>query len=291
MNALPGPLTPTQTLTFPSSGGVQLYGEWFAAPGRPRGLAVVVHGYAEHCGRYREVAHALVDGGLSVFSYDMRGHGHATGPRGHVTHFSEYLDDLDAALARATVLAGDLPRVLVAHSNGSLIALRALSDPARRPDVRCAAVASPYLGLKLQVSGIKRFAAQAASRLYPSLALPNDLPIEGLTSDEDKQAERRRDTLCHEVATARWFTEATRAQTYVRAHADRIAVPTLWLVGGDDSVADPAASRAVNARLTAPGTFHDLAGLRHEVFNERDRARVFGLLTDFLGSQLAAAAA
>ena len=97
----------------------------------------------------------------------MRGHGQATGPRGHVTRFAEYLDDLDAALARAGALAGDVPRVLVAHSNGSLVALRALADPDRRPDVRCAVVSSPYLGLKLKVPAIKRLAARAASRDLP----------------------------------------------------------------------------------------------------------------------------
>src|SRR5262245_48630969 len=126
--AAPGPMTPTRTLTFPSSGGIQLYGEYFAPAGSARALAVVMHRYAEHCGRYREVAHALVDAGIAAFSYDMRGHGQASGRRGHVDRFTEYLDDLEAATARARALAGDVPRVLVAHSNGSLIALRALSD-------------------------------------------------------------------------------------------------------------------------------------------------------------------
>ena len=55
MTAPPGPLTPTQSMSFPSADGTSLYGEWFAAP-QPRALAIMVHGYAEHCGRYREVA-------------------------------------------------------------------------------------------------------------------------------------------------------------------------------------------------------------------------------------------
>jgi alpha-beta hydrolase superfamily lysophospholipase len=289
MSAAPGPMEPTKTLTFPSTRGETLYGEWFA-PTSPRALAIVVHGYAEHCGRYREVAHALVKSGIAAFTFDQRGHGRATGKRGYVERFTEYVDDLDAAFARARELGGELPRVLVAHSNGSLIALRALADPQRRPDVRAAAVASPFLALKLTVPAVKKLAGRVMSRIYPSLALANALRVEDLTHDVEKQEERRRDTLCHSVATARWFTEAGAAQAYVYEHAASISVPTIWLVGGDDPIADPARSRAVSQRLRAPSVFHDLAGLRHEVFNEIDRPRVFGLMTEFLTQKLALAA-
>jgi alpha-beta hydrolase superfamily lysophospholipase len=283
-------MTPTRTVNFPSSGGAQLYGEWFATPGAPRALAVVVHGYAEHCGRYREVAHALVSAGLAVFTFDQRGHGQASGRRGHINRFTDYLDDLDAAMVRAGALAGDVPRVLVAHSNGSLIALRALADPARRPNVRLAALGSPFLALNLQVPVAKQLAGRIASRIVPTLSLPNELRVEDLTHDPAKQEERRRDTLCHGVATARWFTEASAAQHYVYAHAAAISVPTIWLVGGADPIANPARSREVQKRLRAPSTFHDLTGMKHEVFNEVDRARVFGLMTEFVTRELKVAA-
>ena len=290
MSAPPGDGTPTRTLTFPSSGGTTLYGEFFAAKD-PIGLAIVCHGYAEHCGRYREVAHALVDAGLSVFTYDMRGHGQASGRRGHVARFTEYLDDLDAAIAKARELAGELPRVLVAHSNGSLVALRALADPARRPDVRAVALGSPFLALKLAVPAVKKLAARVMSRIVPTFAQANELRVEDLTHDVGKQEARRVDTLCHGVATARWFTEAAAAQQYVYDHASSISVPTIWLVGGDDPIANPARSRAVNERLRAPTAFHDLTGMRHEVFNETDRARVFALMTSYLTGELKKAAA
>jgi alpha-beta hydrolase superfamily lysophospholipase len=49
----------------------------------------VTHGYAEHCGRYREVANALVAAGIATFTYDMRGHGQASGKRGHIARARE----------------------------------------------------------------------------------------------------------------------------------------------------------------------------------------------------------
>lgn len=286
MSQPPGPVVPSRTLTI-ASRNAQLHGEWFVGPA-PRGIAVVTHGYAEHCGRYREVAHALIGAGAAVLTYDVRGHGRSPGKRGHVDRFATYLDDLDAvmACARREAEGAGLSRarlVLVGHSHGSLIALRALADPARGLDVAAAVLASPFLRLSMPVSPLKRAAGRLMARIYPALAMSNGLRIEDLTSDEGKLAERRADTLCHGDATAGWFQEATAAQEYVASHGSSIRVPTSWLVAGADAIADPNSSRAVaEAIREAPAEYHELAGLKHEVFNERERGRVYSLMADFV---------
>ena len=280
-------------MRFASADGTALYGEWFAPAGAPRAAALVVHGYAEHCGRYREVANVLVGSGLAVFTYDMRGHGRASGQRGHILAVDEYLDDLDAALTeledRLAPLGGEkLPLFLVAHSNGALIALRALTGPSRvHGRTHAMVISSPFLGLRLDVPPAKRAIGRLASRLMPTMSLANNLRVENLTSDPQKQAERQIDTLCHAVAGARWFVASERAQHHVLANATRVRVPTLWLVAGDDAIANPAMARAVYARLGTEGEWHLLEGYQHEVLNERDRARPFDLMRDFIDRQLA----
>lgn len=287
----PGPLEPTRTFTIPRPDAT-LHAEWFCPPA-PRGLVVVTHGYAEHCARYREVAHVLVRAGAGVLTYDSRGHGRSTGQRGHVDRFATYLDDLDAAIAwgRGEIAQAGVtdPRlVLLGHSHGSLITLRALSDAARSLGATAAVVSSPFLGLRLKVSPVKKIAGKVVARVYPQLSMANELRIEDLTSDEGKLAERRADTLCHDVATAGWFVEATGAQEFVLENASSIRVPTQWLVGGADPIADPARSRAVADRVRAATVeYHDLVGLKHEVFNERARASVFEHLTRFVSQHLA----
>lgn len=274
----PGPLTPTATATV---GG--LYAEQFVPSGTPKGVVVVTHGYAEHSGRYRELAHVITRAGWAVLSYDVRGHGKSPGTRGYIDRFAAYLEDLAAMQAAARALApGDAPLVLLGHSHGALITLRALCD-AHPPDVKAAIISSPYLALRLQVPAYKKLLARVASRVAPRLAQPNALRVEDLTSDPGKQQERLADTLCLDIATARWFTEAARAQDYVAAHAHRIRVPTTWLVGAADPIADPARSRAIAASV--PGAaYHDLVGLKHEVFNETTRAEVFAHVTHVLAS-------
>ena len=72
-------------------------------------------------------------------------------------------------------------------------------------------------------------------------------------------------------------TSASAAQAYVAAHP-QFGVPTTWLIGGADPIADPTVSRTVAAAASPPAQIHFLDGLRHEVFNERERDRVFALL-------------
>lgn len=278
MSHAPGPISPTATLLIAG-----LHAEQFVPPGTPRGVVVVTHGYAEHCGRYHELAHVLVNAGWAAVSYDVRGHGQSPGVRGFIDRFELYLDDLTAVIAHArTLVPANAPVVLLGHSHGSLITLRALAGD-RPPAVQAAIVSSPFLGLKLAVPAHKKVLARVASKVAPKLAQPNALRVEDLTSDPEKQAARRADKLCFDVATARWFTEAAAAQAYVATHASRIAVPTTWLVAADDAIADPTQSRAI-AGAMKQATYHDLRGLRHEVFNERERAQVFAHVTAALAS-------
>ncbi|HLL25801.1 MAG TPA: lysophospholipase, partial [Kofleriaceae bacterium] len=277
MSEAPGPISPSATSTIAG-----LYAEQFVPTTTPKGVVLITHGYAEHAGRYRELANVIVRAGWAALSYDVRGHGQSPGVRGYVDRFAHYLDDLAAMQTAARALVGNAPSgtapnkaplVLLGHSHGALITLRALAGD-HPPAVAHAIVSSPYLALRLAVPSYKKLLARVASRVAPELAQPNALRVEDLTSDRGKQQERIADKLCLDVATARWFTESAEAQDYVAQHAHRITVPTTWLVAGDDRIADPARSKAIATRV--PGaTYHELAGLKHEVFNETTRAHVF----------------
>ena len=66
-------------------------------------------------------------------------------------------------------------------------------------------------------------------------------------------------------------------------HARRIKVPTTWLVGAADPIADPARSKAIASSIPN-ATYHDLVGLKHEVFNETTRGQVFAEVSRVLAS-------
>lgn len=276
MTKLPGPIEPTKTTTI--AGG--LYAEVFMPTAAPKGVVLITHGYAEHCARYHEVAHVIVNAGWACMTYDVRGHGRSPGARGFVERFDIYLDDYRAACEAAKALAPTVPFVVLGHSHGSLITLRALVSD-RPPQAVHAILSSPYLAIKMAVPAWKKVLGRVASKFVPKFGEPMNMRADMLTQDPQKQAEWAADKLNFPKATARWFTESDAAQAYVAAHADRIAMPTTWLVGGGDPLCDPAATKRVADRVKN-ATYHDLVGLRHEVFNETDRGKVFAELTSVL---------
>jgi alpha-beta hydrolase superfamily lysophospholipase len=273
---------------FPSRDGTRLYGEWHRPQGTPRGVALVMHGYADHGGRYVEVSQKLTGIGIAALAIDYRGHGRADGRRGHCDRFVEYLEDLDAALARARHAVPNGPLLLVTHSHGGLVALRALTDPARAPRVDGVVLSSPFLGVGMPVPQAKVIAGRVASRILPALSMPNGLRIDDFTHDEEIKRATRADHLRHEVATARWFTEATTAQEFVQSHAHRLTVPSLWLVGAADPVVSVEATRRAYEHAGGEKQLKMYEGYFHEIFNEVGRAIVFQDLTQWISSKFLA---
>lgn len=275
-------MDPTQLAPIPTSHG-ELYGEAFtpAGAGHPKGIVVVSHGYAEHCGRYRELAHVIVNAGWAVLTYDVRGHGKSPGVRGFTEAFHEYTDDLKSVVNVARgLVAAPAPLVLLGHSHGSLITLHAACGGI---DATGLIVSSPYLGLRMAVPGWKKLLAKVASRIAPKLAQPNNITANQLTSDQAMQAAHDADPLNFSVATSRWFVESSAAQEYVAANASKITLPSTWIVGGADPLADPATSRRV-AQTMKQADYHEFAGFLHEVFNETGRAQAFDLVTKALAA-------
>src|SRR4051794_12318803 len=75
-------------------GGLSLYYRGWEADD-PRAAILIVHGLAEHSGRYQEFGRAMAGYGLSTYALDLRGHGMSDGRRGHVDRFDLLLQDVD----------------------------------------------------------------------------------------------------------------------------------------------------------------------------------------------------
>jgi alpha-beta hydrolase superfamily lysophospholipase len=275
----PGPIEPTKLVPIPTSNG-NLHGEAFLPAGAAKGIVVVTHGYAEHCGRYRELANVIARAGWVALTYDVRGHGKSPGNRGFIASFHEYTDDLRSVITVARGLVpAPAPLVLLGHSHGSLITLRAACEGV--PDAKALIVSSPYLALGMKVPGWKKLLARVASRIAPKLPQPNGIKADQLTHDPAMRIAHDADPLNFAVATPRWFVESTAAQDYVAANATRITLPSTWIVGADDPLTDPSQSKRVAGSMKKVD-YHELPGFLHEVFNEVDRAQAFDLLTQAL---------
>jgi alpha-beta hydrolase superfamily lysophospholipase len=280
---------PLLASTLRTPDGLALAAEHHVRPGC-RAVVTLVHGYAEHTGRYAGLVAALDGAGYAVHLFDLRGHGRSGGVRGHVRHFAEYLDDLDLLRERVDQVQPREPgrlRLLVGHSLGGLIALCYVL---RRPDAFDAlAVLSPYLQLAIAPPRLKLALAGLASRLFPTLLMSSDLEAGGLSHDPAVIAAYVADPLVFKTVNPRWFFETRRAQRELLARAGEIRLPLLMQLGGADPIADPAASRRLFDRLgSADRRLEVYPGLLHELLNEVERARVERDLLAWLDAHAAA---
>jgi lysophospholipase len=284
---------PTDEGFFSAHDGLRLYWQTVRPAEEAGALAApahvaIVHGYAEHLGRQREITSALVKQGYVVHLIDVRGHGLSGGKRGFVERFDDYLRDLDLFLARVHEQAAKgrskKPVFLLAHSHGALICARYLLD---KPQAASGAVFSaPYLRLKLPVPALKLLAGRLIGRLLPSLPMANALRAEQLTRDAAIQQATRTDPLYLQIATPRWFTESSAAQEMVLQRATEFVTPLLLLTGSADPVADPSAGKAFFDAATSKDKRHvSYDGLLHEIFHEPERDLVFDDVLSWLSAR------
>ncbi len=127
-----------------STDGVVLYVRRWLASTPCAGTVVLVHGAAEHGGRYPFLVRALTCAGYHVAAPDLRGHGKSGGQRGNVDRFERLLDDIDTVLDELAARDCNAPIWLIGYSMGGLIATEfALRRPAR---VLGLVVAAPAFG-------------------------------------------------------------------------------------------------------------------------------------------------
>jgi len=148
---------------------------WTAAD--PRAAIVLVHGLAEHTGRYDHVADRFTSRGLDVRGTDLRGFGRSGGERAYVEDFSEYTTDLADDITAAHDL--DAPVVLLGHSLGGLIAILYATEDHPQPDLLV--LSAPAIDAELP--RVKALAAKALGRVLPRLKVSNGLKGEQLSRD------------------------------------------------------------------------------------------------------------
>ena len=269
-----------------SRDGTRIFYRRQAARGeKTRARVLVVHGFAEHSGRYEHVLRGFSERGFDAWALDLRGFGQSDGGRGCIRRWDEYLDDVQALLECAARDRATVPVFLVGHSMGGLVSTRFCEE--RPSGLRGLLLSSPFFRVKMPVPAVKRAAATVLSSLVPDLALPTDMDPGLISRDPEVVKAYVEDPLVLKKATTRWFTEAMGAQARALADAPSLAMPLLVIHGAADAIADPEASRR----------FFELAGaqdktlrlwpeLRHEILNEPEKQEVLAAFSEWIEKRL-----
>ena len=284
----------TEPATLRTRDGVELPLYVWRSNVPPRAALALVHGLAEHAGRYASLAARLNAAGIDVYAIDLRGHGHAPGRRTWVARFDEYLDDAEALLAHvsAQCAAGGAagasartPLFLMGHSMGGAIA--ALYALERLPTLRIplaglllsSAALAPGRDVPAWMIGASRIISAIRPR-FPAMKIDAAL----LARDPAVVEANRADPLVHHGAIpARTGAQLLVAMKRIEAGRAQLRVPVLIWHGTEDKLTEPEGSRAFGANVGSPDrTLTLYEGSYHETLNDLDRERVIRALIDWI---------
>ena len=268
--------------------------DWPPPPLTPRGSLLFLLGRGDPYEKYLETLDHWHGRGWRVTALDWRGQGGSgrlgLDPHtGHVDDFADWVADLAAFWAGWTSEAAG-PRVVVAHSMGGHLALRALAERRIAPDALV--LSAPMLGISR--AGLPLPVLHAVARLMVALgdprraawkwrgnpgALPADR-IALLTHDAARYADElwwraARPELVMGPASWGWLDQAMASIRLLRRPGvlEAIATPVLLLGARRDALVDYRAIAKAAARLPRGELMTFGPEARHEILREVDAVR------------------
>ncbi len=274
-------------------------------PANPRALLVIVHGFAEHGGRYAAVAEALAARGIAVGVPDLWGHGRSGGARGALGELADCISDLEGMTDAVFLPRSGLARYAVfGHSFGALAAIVwALHSPAA---FRRLVAQSPLIDVAFPLPYWKTALARSLAGWWPSCRFHLDLDAEALSRDPAVVQAYRHDPLVHHAMSAGTYRSLKRWQREVaprpasptsaglgiascspsRAGSETrptdLRVPVLLLCGAEDRIVSVEAAKRWFSGVRGEKRCVVFPGCFHELHHEPVRDEVVQLIADWV---------
>jgi alpha-beta hydrolase superfamily lysophospholipase len=253
--------------------GANIYFQSWLPESESSAVLLIVHGLAEHSGRYGNVVNHFVPLGYAVYGIDHLGHGKSDGTRVYVKRFDDYTNTLKAYFDMIRGWQPEKPIFLVGHSMGGLISAVYLLD--HQAELAGAVLSGPAVKIPSRVTPAMLFVGKVFSALIPRFGL---LPLDAVGVSRDPLVVQAyvSDPLVHRgEATARLAAEMLKAMQTVSGQAARITLPIMIVQGSADKLVNPAGAQmlydvvsSVDKEIRIYDSFY------HEVFNEPEHNKV-----------------
>ena len=267
--------------------GAQTYYQCWLPEGEPKAVLFIVHGLAEHSGRYMHIVNHFVPLGYAVYGHDCFGHGKSEGTRVFVEQFEDMTKPLKTYFDMVRAFQPGRPIVLLGHSLGGLISSRHLLD--HQSNYVGAILSGPSIRVVDHPSSFLLFILNLVSGIVPKLGV-KQLESDVMSTDPKEVEGYVSDPLVHPgKVTAGMLAAMFTAIKYVTDHASQITLPLLIVQGGADATIDPAGAQLLYDTVgSSDKTIKVYEGYYHEIFNEPKarRDKVFQDIQDWLETRL-----
>lgn len=266
---------------FTGRNNYNLYRQAWLPDGIPAAVLIVVHGIAEHSGRYANLVNYFVPKGYAVYSFDLRGHGKSDGKRSYIERFSYYLDDLKTFYNKVIEENKNIKAFLVGHSMGSTLAIDYALE--HRNEFSGLIVSGTTLKPGASINKTSIFMAKILSVILPKMGV-SALSADGISRDKAVIEAYVNDPLDYTgKLSARTGAELLKTMGKIQSRISELSLPILIMHGTADCISDPSSSQMLfDGAGSKDKTLKLYEGFYHEVFNDPGRQQVFSDMDDWL---------
>ena len=260
------------------------YQSWLPAGG-PQAILLVVHGGAEHSGRYTNLVNYFVPKGYAVCGLDLRGHGKSEGLRFYVERFSDYLTDLKTFFDMVRGEHGDTKIFLVGHSMGGAIATAYTVH--HQHELAGLLLSGAVLKIPSGQSPALIAAARMLSLLLPKMGV-TVLDASAISQDKAVVDAYVNDPLVYRgKIRARLGAEILKTLQELPRQMPEITLPILIMHGTADQLCDPQGSQMLYEQVgSRDKTLKLYEGFYHEIFNEPGHKQVLADMETWLATRI-----
>lgn len=288
------------TFSLATPDGVSLFVYRWLPEQPPKAVVQLVHGWAEHAGRYSRLAEALCGAGYAVYADDHRGHGRTAKTPADLGYFAETdgwnkcVNDLWLINQQIRAEYPQTPIVAFGHSLGSFMVQQFLSD---HGDAVLAAVLSGSNGKPPATAALGKAIAQGErlrvgphgkSQLLQSLFFgafnkpfdPARTPFDWLSRDPTEVDKYVTDPLCGFDSQVQLFIDILRGLPEVASPSRQGRIPKalpIYIFGGSRDPVGGNINQLLDAYRAAGlqhVTYKVYPDARHETLNETNRDEV-----------------
>ncbi len=275
-----------ETSTYRTPDNQALFTQSWLPDNDPRAVVLIVHGLAEHAGRYGHVAAALVQQGLAVYGIDHRGHGKSPGMRAYFESFDYPVEDLKGFLDSVRLAQPGKKIFLYGHSLGSLISL--VYALRHQSDLAGMVISGCTLDVEAAQSRMLINMANMMNTLAARMAITPPLDSKLISHDLSAVQAYDSDPLVYRGAIRiRMGFHIIHQGRAVRAGMNRLTLPLFILHGSEDKICPPNGSQVLHDGIgSSDKTLRFYPGMYHECHNEIDQNVVINDITGWLVARL-----
>ncbi|HDR03913.1 MAG TPA: alpha/beta hydrolase [Candidatus Marinimicrobia bacterium] len=251
---------------FERERGKRQYWRAWLPDAEPAAVLIINHGWAEHSGRYENIAQALLPAAFAIYAEDHQGHGQSAGKRAYIEKFADFTEDIH--FFRKEIVEKEnpeLPVFMLGHSMGSIITMNYLGRYAH--GLKGVILSGTGAGNGAAVSSFLITLAKILGIILPKLTIDAGLDPQFISHDKVTVENYINDPYRFSFISARLAAEMYRGLDSGVEILKKVEIPLLIQYGQED------------LSFSRQNELYELSGskdkkilayenARHEVYNE-----------------------